>query len=128
MPDHVSEFRFAVPEPVSGIDPDHHPATPPTLDRLVQRERARRDRVGSFDQPMAKFHAMDLLDVQDHLSVICEHVKGSVPSLQQLSGLVPKPGEILDSVLPHTLSGDQLSTLCQLLDSLCWIVDEKVNI
>ena len=65
---------------------------------------------------------------QDHLYVICQHVKGSVPSLQPLSGLVPKPKEILDSVLPHTLSGDQLSTLCQLLDSLCWIVDEKVHI
>ena len=67
---------------------------------------------------MAKFHAMNLLDVQDHLPVICQHLKGSVPSLQPLSVLVPKPGEILDSVLPHYLLGDQLSNLCQLLDSL----------
>ena len=103
MPDQVIEFRFAVPEPVSGIDPDHHPATPPTLNRLVQRERALRDRVGSINQPIAIFHAIDLLYVQDHISVICEHVKGSVPSLQPLSRLVPKPGEILDSVLPHTV-------------------------
>ena len=35
VPDHVSEFRFAVPEPVSGIDLDHPLATPPTLHRLV---------------------------------------------------------------------------------------------
>ena len=55
---------------------------------------------------MAKFHAMDLSDVQDHISVICEHLKGSVPSLQSLSGLVPKPGEVMDAVLPHSLSGD----------------------
>ena len=75
--------------------------------------------IESFDQPMAKFHTMDLSDVQDHISVICEHLKGSVLSLQSLSGLVPKPREVMDAMLPFSLLGDQLSTLCQLLDSLC---------
>ena len=55
-------------------DPDHNPATPPTLNRLVQRERDHTDMIESFDQPMAKFHAIDLSDVQDHISVICEHL------------------------------------------------------
>ena len=57
VPCPVSEFRFAVPDPVPGIDPD--PATPPTIDGLAQREKDRRDRIDSFDQPTAKFHAMD---------------------------------------------------------------------
>ena len=83
VPDYISEFRFAVPEPVSGPDPNHHPATPPPIDMLVQREKARRDKVGCFDYPMAKLYAMDLFHVQGHLSVIY------VPSLHSLSCLVP---------------------------------------
>ena len=71
---------------------------------------------------------MNLSDVQDHICVICEHLKGSIPSLQSLSGLVPKPKEVMDAVLPHSFSGDQLSTVCQLLDSFCWVVDEKIHI
>ena len=81
--------------------------------------------IESFDQLMAKFHTMDLSDVQDHNSVICEHLKGSVPPLQSLTGLVPMPGEAMDAMLPHSLSGYQLSTQSQLLDSICWVVDEK---
>jgi len=60
VPGPVNDFRFAVPEPVSGIDPDHNPATPPTLNRLVQREKDHRNIIETFDQSMAKFHAMDL--------------------------------------------------------------------
>ena len=71
VPGPVNDFRFAVPEPVPGIGPDHNPATPPTLNRLVHREKDLRDLIESFDQPMAKFHAMDLSDVLDNTFVIC---------------------------------------------------------
>ena len=96
MPDHGSEFRFAVPELISGIDPDNHPATPSALDRLVQRENDCKIRVGTLSHPMAKFPAMDLLDIKYHVSQICDYVKRMVPYCCTLAGLVPRPGERID--------------------------------
>ena len=55
-------------------------------------------------------------------------MKGSISSLHPLAGLVLRPGKRMDPQFPHCLSGTQLSALCQLLDSLSWIIDEKIHI
>ena len=55
-------------------------------------------------------------------------MKRTVPSRHTLSGLVPGPGERIDPQLPHWMNGNQVSNLCQLLDSLSWILDEKNHV
>ena len=118
-------FRFADPVPVSEVEPDHHLDIPNPVDRLVQREKDHKLRVGAFSHPMAKFHAMDLFDIKYHVAQICDYMKRTIPSRCALAGLVPGPGERIDPMLPNWMNGNQVSNLCQLLDSLFWVLDEK---
>ena len=77
---------------------------------------------------MAKFYVMDLFDITYHVSYICDYVKRTVPFHHALAGLVPGPGERIDPLLPHWMNGDQVSALCQLLDSLFWVFEKKIHI
>ena len=55
-------------------------------------------------------------------------MKNQVPALHPLSGLTPAPGEIVDPHLGMSLPGNKVSNICWLLDSLSWVVDERVTI
>ena len=63
-----SVFRFVDPVPVSEVEPDHRQDIPNLIERLVQREKDCKLRVGAFSHPMAKFHAMDIFDIRYHVS------------------------------------------------------------
>ena len=63
-----SVIMFADPIPVPGVEPDHHQDIPNPIDRLVQREKDHKIRVDTFSNPMAKFHAMDLFDINYYVS------------------------------------------------------------
>ena len=85
-------------------------------------------RIGAFSHPIAKFHAMDLFDIKYNFSQICHYVKRTVPSRHTLAGLVPGPGKRKDPQLPRFMIGNPMSNLCQLLDSLSWILNEKTHV
>ena len=51
-----------------------------------------------------------------------------MPSLGSLAGLVPGPGKRIDPMKPRWMNGAQFSNLCQLLDSLSWVVDERIHV
>ena len=121
-------FGFADPITVSEVELDHNQDIPNPIDRLVQREKDCKVRVGAFNHPMVKFHAMDLFDIKYQVSQLCNYVKRTVPSRCKLDGLVPGPGERIDPMLPCWMYGAQVSILCQLLDSLSWVLDEKIHI
>ena len=71
---------------------------------------------------------MDLFNIRYQLAQCCEYLKGTVPALRPLARLVLGPGKRIDPMKPRWLNGQQVSNLCQLLDSLSWVVDERVHI
>ena len=85
-------------------------------------------KLSAFSHPMAKFHAMDLFNIRYQLTQLCDYVKRTVTSLRSLAGLVPGPSKRIDPMKPRWMNGAQVSNLCQLLDSLSWILDEKNHI
>ena len=75
-----SVFRFADPVPVSEVEPDHHQDIPNPIDRLVQREKDCKLRVGAFSHPIAKLYSMDLFYLKYHVAQFYDYVKRTVPS------------------------------------------------
>ena len=55
-------------------------------------------------------------------------MKNLVLALCPLARLVPGPGERIDPSKPMWLTGEKVSNICWLLDSLSWVVDERVHI
>ena len=88
----------------------------------------RRAKIAAFSHPMAKVHAMDLFDIWHHLSRLYNYIESTMPALCQLARLIPGPGERIDPQKPLWMNGYQVSNLCQLLESLSWLLDEKIHI
>ena len=112
------DVSSSVPEPpADSLDP---------FDILVRRERDRKAKLSTLKNLVARVHCMDLFDIRFQLAQLCWYLKRSVPALKSLARLVPGPGERIDPSKPKWLSGNQVSHLCQLLESLSWVVDERV--
>ena len=125
-----------MPEQVSGLKDTLFDSTSNSLAEASvyasvqsQREKDQKEQLPLFSQSMARFHAMDLFDIQDQIKALSTHVQLCCPQVASHFGSssvrVDAP---VDSDLPVILAGRQLSNLCQLLDSLSWLVDEKVHI
>ena len=97
---------------------------------MSQREKDRRFRVNAFSQPLARFHAMDLYDIQAKLQDLADHAKLICPQLASNFGTSAAGADaVMDTDSPPvTLTADQLSPLYELLGSLLWVVDDKVHI
>ena len=74
--------------------------------------------MSSLKHPIARVHAMDLMDIRYQLSQLCGYMKNLVPALRPLTRLVPGPGERIDPSKPMWLTGEKVSNICWLLDSL----------
>ena len=61
-------------------------------------------------------------------SISLKYVKNQVPALCPLSGLFPRPGEMMDPHLGMSLPGDKVSNICFFLENLSWLVDERVSV
>ena len=121
-------FGFADPIIVSNAVSEPNLDVPNPIDNLVRREKDRKAKLSTLKNPVTKVHCMDLFDIRFQLAQLCWYLKRSVPALRPLARLVPGPGERIDPSKPRWLSGNQVSHLCQLLDSLSWVVDERVHI
>ena len=71
---------------------------------------------------------MDLFDIRLHLAQLCWYLKRSVPALKSLARLVLGTGERIDPSKKRFLNANQVTHLCQLMDSFSWVVDERVHI
>ena len=109
-----------VPEPNSDV--------PNPIDNLVRREKDRKAKLSTLKNPVAKVHCMDLFDIRFQLAQLCWDLKRSVPALKSLARLVPGPGERIDLSKKRFLNANQVTHLCQLMDSFSWVVDERVHI
>ena len=98
------------------------------IDRIIRREKDRKLMMSSLSNPIARVHAMDLMDIRYQLNQLKMYVKNQVPALHPLSGLSPGPGEMIDPHLGMSLPGDKVSNICFLLENLSWLVDERVSV
>ena len=104
-------FGFGDPITGSEVEPNQNQNIPNPIDRLVQREKDCKVRVGALNHPMAKFHAMDLFDINYQVSQLCDYVKRTVPSGRALAGLVLGPGKGLILCYLIGLMGHRYLTL-----------------
>ena len=98
------------------------------IDRIIRREKDRKQMMSSLSNPTARVHAMDLMDIRYQLHQLKMYVKNQVLALHPLSGLYPGPGEMMDPHLGMSLPGDKVSNICFLLENLSWLVDERVSV
>merc|ERR1711895_7502 len=68
------------------------------------------------------------MDIRYQLHQLTWYVKNQVPALRPLSGLSPRPGEMIDPHLDMSLPGNTVSKVCFLLEHLSWLVDERVSV
>ena len=95
---------------------------------MIRREKDRKQMMSSLSNPIARVHAMDLMDIRYQLNQLIMYMKNQVPALHPLSGLLPGPGEMVDPHLGLSLPKDKVSNICYLLDHLSWVVDKRVSI
>ena len=84
--------------------------------------------MSSLSNPIARVHAMDLMDIRYQLHQLKMYVKNQVLALHPLSGLFPGPGEMMDPHLGMSLPGNTVSNICYLLEHLSWLVDKRVSV
>ena len=111
-------FGFAGPIIVPDAVPEPNSDIPDPIDNLVRREKECKAKLSTLNNPITKVHCMDLFDIRYQLAQLCWYLKNSVPALRSLARLVPGPGKRIDPTKPRWMSGQQVSNLCQLLDSL----------
>ena len=96
---------------------------------LTQREKDRKFRGNSFVQPMAKFHALDLFDIQQDVVDLAGHASLVCPQLASTFGT--SASESVGQVeydASQTVSLGQIAPLFEMIGRLHWNVDNKVHI
>ena len=96
---------------------------------LTQREKDRKFCVGSFSQPMAKFHAMDLFDIQQQLTDLDAHASLVSSTLASRFGTsASRHGAVVEIDPTQTVTLGQIAPLYDMLGHLLCMVDDKVHI
>ena len=93
-----------------------------------QRQKDRKFRANSFVQPMAKFHALDLFDLQVEIQEIAAHASMVAAPLASNFGssAADGNGDIYD---PNaTVSYRDLAPMYDMIGRLLWSVDRKVHV
>ena len=112
---------------VSQVVPNNNQQIANPVDRVEQMLKDRRVKVASFSHLRAKVHTIDLFDISHKFARLYHYVKSTVPALRPLARIVPGTGERIDPFRTHFMTGQQVSNLCQLLESFSWMLDEKVQ-
>ena len=96
---------------------------------LTQREKDRKFRGNSFVQPMAKFHALDLFDIQQDVADLAGHASLVCPQLASTFGTSASESVGQVEYDPsQTVSLGQIAPLFEMIGRLHWNVDNKVHV
>ena len=94
-----------------------------------QREKDRKFRGNSFVQPMAKFHALDLFDLQAEIADIAGHASLVAPPLASAFGASAADGVGQVNFDPDaTVTYRDLAPMYDMISRLLWSVDRKVHV
>ena len=93
-----------------------------------QREKDRKFRGNSFVQPMAKFHALDLFDLQVEIQDLAGHASLVAPPLASSFGASAADGNGVIYDPDATVSYRDLAPMYDMISRLLWSVDRKVHV
>ena len=93
-----------------------------------QREKDRKFRGNSFVQPMAKFHALDLFDLQAEIADLAGHASLVAPPLASAFGTSAADGVGVNYDPDATVSYRDLAPMYDMISRLLWSVDRKVHV
>ena len=93
-----------------------------------QREKDRKFRGNSFVQPMAKFHALDLFDLQAEIADLAGHASLVAPPLASSFGTSAADGNGVNYDPDATVSYRDLAPMYDMISRLLWSVDRKVHV
>ena len=93
-----------------------------------QREKDRKFRGNSFVQPMAKFHALDLFDLQAEIADLAGHASLVAPPLASAFGASAADGVGVNYDPDATVSYRDLAPMYDMIGRLLWSVDRKVHV
>ena len=93
-----------------------------------QREKDRKFRGNSFVQPMAKFHALDLFDLQAEVADLAGHASLVAPPLASAFGTSAADGVGVNYDPDATVSYRDLAPMYDMIGRLLWSVDRKVHV
>ena len=91
-----------------------------------QREKDRKFRGNSFVQPMAKFHALDLFDLQAEVQDLAGHASLVASPLASAFGASAADGVGYDP--DATVTYRDLAPMYDMISRLLWSVDRKVHV
>ena len=96
---------------------------------LTQKEKDRKFCSGCFVQPMAKFHTMDLFDIQQQVVDLAGHASLVCPQLASNFG-TSASGSVgqVDYDALQTVFVGHIAPLFDMIGCLLWTVDNKVHI
>ena len=96
---------------------------------LTQREKDRKFRGNCFVQPLAKFHALDLFDIQQSVCDLTAHASLVAPTLASNFGTSASDGLAQPDFDPsQTITLGEIAPVWELMGRLHWTVDNKVHI
>ena len=96
---------------------------------LTQREKDRKFRGNCFVQPLAKYHALDLYDIQQLVGDLTGHASLVSPQLASTFGTSASDGAgQVEYDASQTVSLGQIAPLYDIMGHLLWMVDNKVHI
>ena len=93
-----------------------------------QREKDRKFRGNSFVQPMAKFHALDLFDLQVEIQDLAGHASLVAAPLASQFGTSAADGTGVIYDPDATVSYRDLAPMYEMISRLLWSVDRKVHV
>ena len=93
-----------------------------------QRQKDRKFRANSFVQPMAKFHALDLFDLQEDLKELAGHASLVAPPLASNFGSSTADGTGVIYDPDATVTYRDLAPMYDMIGRLLWSVDRKVHV
>ena len=96
---------------------------------LTQREKDRKFRSNCFTQPLAKFHALDLFDIQQAVADLTSQASLVCPTLASTFGTSAALGQPQPEFDPNqTVTLGEVAPVWELMSRLLWTVDNKVHI
>ena len=97
---------------------------------LSKREKDRVHRMNEFTQPMAKYHALDLCDLEHQMEDIVATADMAVPSLSPLFGSAgPDGDEVQVEIDPSTpLTVGEVTPVWNAVRSMLSMLDDRVHI
>ena len=93
-----------------------------------QRQKDRKFRGNSFVQPMAKFHALDLFDLQVEIQDLAGHASLVAAPLASNFGTPAADGTGVNYDPDATVSYRDLAPMYDMIGRLLWSVDRKVHV